>query len=122
MNKNLNQWPIQIKLIDPNHQAFNDNDLVVAADCCGYAYPEFMNKFGDNTIIIGCPKLDDIDYSIKLKEIFENNNINKVHIVRMIVPCCMGIENMVKRAITESGKNIDVATYIISTEGEISEG
>lgn len=122
MNKSLKQWPIQIKLIDPNHQAFNKNDLVIAADCVSYAYSDFHSKFGDNTLLIGCPKLDDIDYSTKLTEILKNNDIKKVTIVRMVVPCCFGIENMAKRAVQESGKDIEVETYIVGIEGELSEG
>lgn len=121
MKQKLKQWPIQIKLIDPNHPAFNENDLLIAADCCAYADSEFHQKFSENTILIGCPKLDDIDYSIKLKEVLTNNDIKKVTVVRMIVPCCYGIENMVRNAIKESGKDIELETYVIGIEGDLVE-
>lgn len=122
MSNTLKQWPVQIKLIDPNHQAFHEDELVIAADCTSYAYSEFSEKFGNKTLLIGCPKLDDIDYSEKLTEIIKNGNIKKVIIVRMVVPCCFGIENMAKRAIEASGKDIEVETYVVDIEGELSEG
>lgn len=117
----LRQWPLQIKLIDENHQSFNDKTLLVAADCTAFAYADFHKDFiKDKTTIIGCPKLDDVDYSTKLIEIFNNNNINEVVVVRMEVPCCTGLEMMVKRAVENSEKtNIEVKTTIIGMDGEI---
>lgn len=122
MNKSeLRQWPLQIKLIDENHQSFNDNTLLVAADCTAFAYADFHKDFiKDKITIIGCPKLDDADYSIKLTEIFNNNSIKEVVVVRMEVPCCTGLEMMVKRAIENSEKNdIELKTVVIGLDGEI---
>ena len=119
-NSCLQQWPVQIKLIDPNHQSFDSSTLLIAADCCAYAYKDFHEKFmKDKITIIGCPKLDDIDYSNKLTEIISNNDIKKVAVVRMEVPCCMGIEDAIKRAISNSEKDIELESYVISLGGDI---
>ncbi|MEG0283262.1 MAG: hypothetical protein RR543_04040 [Erysipelotrichales bacterium] len=121
MNKSsLKQWPVQIKLIDPQHQSFEDSTLLVAADCAAYAYADFHKDFIDGkTTIIGCPKLDDVDYAIKLTQIIENNNINKIVVVRMEVPCCTGIKDALERAVVNSGKDIEVVNHIISLGGEL---
>ena len=94
--------------------------MLIAADCTAYAYGNFHNEFIQNKItLIGCPKLDDTDYSEKLTEVIRNNNIKSVSIVRMEVPCCGGIEFAVKKALQESGKFIPWQVTVISTDGKI---
>ena len=116
----LSQWPIQIKLVPVNAPYFDNADLLIAADCTAYAYGNFHNEFIQNKItLIGCPKLDDTDYSEKLTEVIRNNNIKSVSIVRMEVPCCGGIEFAVKKALQESGKFIPWQVTVISTDGKI---
>lgn len=115
----LNQWPIQIKLIPPNSPYFKNGNLLIAADCTAFAYGNFHNEFiKDKMTIVGCPKLDDVDYSNKLEEIIRMNNIETVTTVRMEVPCCGGIEYAVKKAMDDSGKSIPINVVIISTTGE----
>ena len=116
----LSQWPVQIKLAPINAPYFKDANLLVAADCTAYAYGDFHNKFIKNKItLIGCPKLDDTDYSEKLTAIIKNNSIKSVTVVRMEVPCCGGIENAVKQALKDSGKMIPWQVVTISTDGKI---
>ncbi len=116
----LSQWPVQIKLVPVNAPYFDDANLLVAADCTAYAYANFHEKFIRNHItLIGCPKLDDGDYTEKLTAIIANNNIKSVKVVRMEVPCCGGIENAVKRALMASGKFIPWQVVTISTDGRI---
>lgn len=116
----LSQWPVQIKLLPINAPYFNNSDLLIAADCTAFAYGNFHNEFIKNKVtIIGCPKLDDIDYSEKLTEILSNNNIKSVTVVRMVVPCCGGIENAFKTALRKSNKVIPWNVVTISTDGNI---
>ena len=116
----LSQWPVQIKLVPVNAPYFKGAKLLIAADCTAYAYANFHEKFIKNHItLIGCPKLDDLDYSQKLTEIIKNNDIKSVTVVRMEVPCCGGIENAVKQALQASGKFIPWQVVVISTEGKI---
>ena len=118
----LMQWPVQIKLVPVNAPYFNGANLLIAADCTAFAYADFHQKFIKNHItLIGCPKLDDGDYSEKLTDIIKNNDIKSVKVVRMEVPCCGGIENAVKQALAASGKMIPWQVVIISTDGEIIE-
>jgi len=116
----LSQWPVQIKLVPVNAPYFADANLLIAADCTAYAYGNFHNRFIRNKVtLIGCPKLDEGDYSDKLTAIIENNNIKSVTVVRMEVPCCGGIENAVKTALKNSGKFIPRQVVTISTDGKI---
>lgn len=118
----LNQWPVQIKLVSPNAGYFNNANLLIAADCSAYSYGDFHNKFMKNKItLIGCPKLDEGDYSEKLTAILKMNDIKSVTVVRMEVPCCGGIENAVKNALKASDKMIPWQVVTISTNGEILE-
>ncbi len=118
----LMQWPCQIKLVPVNAPYFEDANLLIAADCTAYAYGNFHNEFMHNHItIVGCPKLDEGDYTDKLTQIIASNNIKSVKIVRMEVPCCGGIENAAKRAIKDSGKFIPWQVVTISTDGKIIE-
>ncbi len=116
----LPQWPCQIKLVPVNAPYFDNANLLIAADCTAYAYGNFHNDFIKNRItLIGCPKLDEGDYSEKLTAILKNNNIKSVNVVRMEVPCCSGIENAVKKALLQSGKFIPWQITVISTDGKI---
>ena len=114
----LSQWPVQIKLVPIRAPYFDGADLLIAADCTAYAYGDFHTRFmGGRVTLIGCPKLDEGDYTEKLTEILRNNNIRSVKIVRMEVPCCGGLENAVKRALQNSGKMIPWQVVVISTDG-----
>lgn len=116
----LLQWPCQIKLVPVGAPYFDGADLLIAADCTAYAYGNFHNDFMRNHItLIGCPKLDEVDYAEKLTQIIANNNIKSVKVVRMEVPCCGGIENAVKRALLASRKFIPWQIITISTNGKI---
>ena len=116
----LRQWPVQIKLAPVNAPWFGGADLLVAADCTAYAYGNFHQEFIKGRItLVGCPKLDSVDYSEKLTEILRNNTIRSITVVRMEVPCCGGMENAVKRALQQSGKSIPCNVVIISTDGRI---
>lgn len=116
----LSQWPIQIKLMSEEHQSFNGRDLLIAADCCAYAYADFHKDFiSEKTTIIGCPKLDGVDYTEKLTSIISNNDVNSVTVVRMEVPCCMGLAHAAKQALDNSGKTIDFKEVVIKLNGEI---
>ncbi len=116
----LRQWPVQIKLVQERASMFAGADLLVAADCTAYAYGNFHQDFiRSHVVLVGCTKLDDIDYSEKLARIFMRNEIKSITVVRMEVPCCAGMERAVKMAVKESGKKIPVKTVVISTEGEI---
>lgn len=116
----LNQWPVQIKLVPPKAPYFDNADLLIAADCTAYAYGDFHNAFIKNRItLIGCPKLDDVDYADKLTDILANNAIRSLTVVRMEVPCCGGIVNAVKTALKNSGKIIPWSVTTVSTDGKI---
>ncbi|NCB52665.1 MAG: 4Fe-4S dicluster domain-containing protein [Clostridia bacterium] len=118
----LTQWPVQIKLAPVNAPYFNGANLLVAADCTAFAYGNFHRKFIRNHVtLIGCPKLDDIDYTEKLTAIIRNNTIKSVKVVRMQVPCCGGIEHAVRQALLASGKMIPWQVVVISTDGRIVE-
>lgn len=118
----LSQWPVQIKLVPPKAPYFENANLLIAADCTAYAYGNFHNDFIKNRItLIGCPKLDMVDYVEKLTQIIANNNIKSVTVVRMEVPCCGGIENATKQALINSSKFIPWNIVTISTDGRILE-
>lgn len=118
----LMQWPVQIKLVPVNAPYFDGAKLLVAADCTAFAYAEFHNDFIKNHItLIGCPKLDEGDYSEKITEIIRNNDIKSIKVARMEVPCCGGIENAVKRAIVNSGKMIPWQVVVVGIDGNITE-
>ena len=118
----LNQWPVQIKLVPVNAPYFDGAKLLVATDCTAYAYANFHEDFIKGRItLIGCPKLDDGDYSEKLTAILSQNNIKSITVVRMEVPCCGGIENAVIKALQNCGKVIQWQVITISTDGQILE-
>ena len=114
----LQNWPVQIKLAPVNAPYFNGANLLIAADCTAYAYAGFHQDFIRNKVtLIGCPKLDQVDYSEKLTWIIQNNNIQSVTIVRMEVPCCGGLEMAAKKALQSSGKFLPWQVITISIYG-----
>ena len=116
----LTSWPVQIKLVPVNAPYFNGAKLLVAADCTAFAYASIHQDFiKDHITLIGCPKLDNIDYAEKLTQIIKNNNIVNISVLRMEVPCCGGLENAVKRALKESGKVIPWSVTIVTTDGSL---
>lgn len=118
----LGQWPCQIKLVPVNAPYFADAKLLIAADCSAYAYARMHDEFMRGKItLIGCPKLDNTDYSDKLTQIIQNNDIKSVTIVRMEVPCCGGLEMAAKKALQASGKFIPWQVVTISIDGKILE-
>lgn len=118
--RSLQQWPVQIKLVQTSAPYFDGAKLLIAADCTAYAYASFHEDFkNEKIVLVGCPKLDSVDYSEKLEEIIRSNNITEVTIVRMEVPCCGGLEMAAKRALQNSGKFIPWQVATISVDGKI---
>ena len=116
----LRNWPVQIKLAPINAPYFNNAKLLIAADCTAYAYANFHQEFMRGKVtLVGCPKLDAVDYSEKLTEIIRSNEIQEVTIVRMEVPCCGGLEMAAKKALQASGKFIPWQVVTISIDGKI---
>ena len=116
----LRQWPVQIKLVPVTAPWFRDSDVLVAADCTAYAYGDFHRDFlRGKILLVGCPKLDAVDYSEKLTQIFGANSIRSLTVLRMEVPCCGGLERAVKTAVANSGKNIPVQVVTVTTDGKI---
>ena len=122
LNRNtsrLMQWPCQIKLVPPRAPYFSGANLLIAADCTAYAYASFHEDFmKDRVTLIGCSKLDDVNYEQKLAQIFAYNDIRSITVARMEVPCCGGLEHAVKNAIAASGKHIPYEIITISTNGK----
>ena len=120
MPSQLRQWPCQLKLVPVNAPYFDSAQLLIAADCTAYAYANMHQDYMKGKItLIGCPKLDDVNYSEKLTEIIKNNDVKDITIVRMEVPCCGGLEYAVKAALQSSNKTIPCSTVIVSIEGNI---
>lgn len=116
----LINFPIQLKLLPLNAPYFDRADLLIAADCTAYAYGNFHHDFMRNKVtVIGCPKLDAVDYSEKLTQIFQHNNIRSITVTRMTVPCCGGLTHAVETAIKNSGKNIPLHIVTIRPDGQI---
>lgn len=116
----LRQWPVQIKLAPVNAPYFNDAHLLIAADCTAYAYGSFHQDFIRGKVtLIGCPKLDEGDYTEKLTEIIRTNTIKSLTVTRMEVPCCGGIERAAVTALKNSGKFIRWKVVTISADGRI---
>ena len=111
---------MQIKLVAINSPYFAEADLLIAADCTAYAYGDFHRRFiRDRITLVGCPKLDEVDYSEKLAAIIANNNIKSITVVRMGVPCCGGLQRAAEEALRRSGKQLPLEVIPISTHGEI---
>ena len=116
----LSNFPVQIKLLPPNAPYFEGSHLLIAADCTAYAYGNFHRDFMRGKVtMIGCPKLDAVDYAQKLTRIFRDNDIRSVTVTRMTVPCCGGLSYAVKTAIENSGKEIPLTVVTVSPDGKI---
>ena len=116
----LMQWPCQIKLVPANAPYFDHANLLIAADCTAYAYGDFHRQFMRNHLtLIACPKLDNTDYTETLTRILATNTLKRVTVVRMEVPCCAGLENAVKRALSACGRSIPCRVVTISTDGHM---
>lgn len=119
-NSQLLQWPVQIQLVPVRTPFFDGAKLLIAADCTAYACGDFHNRFmRGHVTLIGCGKLDQVDYSEKLTGIIRNNDIRSVTIVRMEVPCCGSLERAAVKALKDSGKNIPWQVVTISRDGDI---
>lgn len=120
MESQLQQWPVQIKLVPTQAPYFEGAKLLIAADCTAYAYANFHEDFiRGKVVLVGCPKLDSVDYSEKLEEIIQSNNISSMTVVSMEVPCCGGLEMAAKKALQNSGKFIPWQVVTISVDGKI---
>ena len=120
LDSQLTQWPVQIKLAPLSAPYFQNANLLIAADCTAYAYGNFHHDFiRGHVTLIGCPKLDSIDYTEKLTAILSQNDIRSILVARMQVPCCGGIERAVRNAVAASGKDIPCQVKIISPNGTI---
>ena len=116
----LRQWPVQLTLVAPNAPFLEHSDLLIAADCAAFAHGSFHQTFMKGRVtLIGCPKLDNIDYSKKLAQIIADHTVRSITVARMEVPCCGGLDHAVKRAIAQSGKIIPLAVVTITSEGDI---
>jgi NAD-dependent dihydropyrimidine dehydrogenase PreA subunit len=116
----LRQWPVQLMLVSPEASYFNNSDLLVAADCVPFAYPNFHNDFlKGKSLIIGCPKLDDADfYMERLTGLLKKNTIKSITLVNMEVPCCFGLQRIVEEAVKKSGKVLPIRQTVITIRGE----
>lgn len=113
-------WPLQIQLVPVNAPFLNGANLVIAADCTAFAYPQFHSRFQQDCVtVIGCPKLDDCAYADKLTEMLRQNDIKSVHVIRMEVPCCGGIERAVRQAVAQSGKDLPCRASVVSIDGRV---
>ena len=116
----LRQWPVQIKLAPVNAPYFDGADLLISADCAAYACGDFHRRFmKDKVTLIGCPKLDMVDYSEKLTEIISSNDIRSITVARMEVPCCGGIEYAARQAVSDSGRDIPLDIVTVGIDGKI---
>jgi len=120
LSPELRQWPVQLMLVSPEASYFKDSDLLVAADCVPFAYPNFHNDFlKGKSLIIGCPKLDDADFYVeKLTELLKKNTIKSITLVNMEVPCCFGLQRIVEEAVKNSGKVLPIRQTVITIRGE----
>jgi NAD-dependent dihydropyrimidine dehydrogenase PreA subunit len=117
----LTNFPVQIKLVAPNAPYFEGADLLIAADCTAFAYGNFHGDFmGGKVTLIGCPKLDGVNYAEKLTQIFQYNNINSITVTRMTVPCCGGLPYAVKTALENCGKDIPLQIVTIRPDGTLA--
>jgi ferredoxin len=120
VNSQLRQWPVQIKLAPTQASCFDGAHLLIAADCCAYAFGTFHANFiRERTCIIGCPKLDGVDYAEKLGAIIAENDVRDVTVCRMEVPCCGGLERMAALALRQSGKSVPWQVVNFSIDGRI---
>ena len=117
----LTNFPVQIKLVPPNASCFDGADLLIAADCTAYAYGNFHKEFMEGRVtLIGCPKLDGVNYGEKLAQIFRQHEIRSITVIRMTVPCCGGLTHAVKTALEDSGKGIPLRIVTVSPDGKVT--
>lgn len=120
MPSQLRQWPVQLKLVSVNAPYLNGADILVAADCTAFAYGAFHRDFiRGHVVLVGCPKLDEGDYSEKLTAILAQNDVKSVTVVRMEVPCCGGIQRAAETAVAASGRDIPLKTVVVGIEGDL---
>ncbi len=122
MGSQLRQWPVELRLLNPRAPYFNGADLLVCADCVPFAYANFHDRFlKGKALAIFCPKLDSDqeEYVDKLAEIFTSNDIKTVTIAHMEVPCCSGVEHVVRRAMEKSGRNLTIKDYTVGISGDL---
>ncbi len=120
MPSRLRTWPVQIKLVPPKAPWLDGADLLVAADCTAFAYGNFHDDFIRGRVcLVGCPKLDHVDYSEKLTDLLGENDVRSVTVARMEVPCCGGLEHAVKEAVRDSGRNVPLRVVTIGVDGRI---
>lgn len=119
----LRQWPVQIMLVPSSAPYLQNADLLIAADCVPFAYPDFHRDFlKDKILLVGCPKLDDAEFYVKkLQQMFEQNNIKSITIAHMEVPCCFGLIKIINQTVGQSGKNIPIKGYTIGVKGDVTE-
>ena len=116
----LGNWPVQIKLVPVNAPYLDGADLLIAADCTAYAYGNFHSRFmRDKVVLIGCTKLDGVNYAEKLTQLFTDNDLRSITVTRMTVPCCGGLPFAVQTALERSGKQIPLQIVTISPDGQI---
>ena len=116
----LQNFPVQIKLAPVNAPYFAGADLLIAADCTAFAYGNFHRDFINGRItLVGCPKLDGVNYAEKLAAILQGNDIRSVTVTRMTVPCCGGLSYAVETALQNCGKDIPLQIVTISPDGQI---
>lgn len=116
----LANWPVQIKLAPITTPFFNRANLLIAADCTAFAYGNFHNDFMNGRVtLVGCPKLDGVNYAEKLSQIFDSNDISSVTVVRMEVPCCGGLQFAAEQALAASAKRIPYQVITLTTDGKI---
>ena len=116
----LRQWPIQLHLVGPGAPYFDNEELLIAADCVPFAYANFHSDFlKGRPVVIGCPKLDETEsYADKIADIIKAGNVKKVSIAHMEVPCCFGLQSIAEEAVRKSGKKIPIRQEIITVQGE----
>ena len=117
----LSHWPVQLHLVNPESNFLKETDLLIAADCVPFAYADFHREFlAGHSLVIGCPKLDDVNaYHQKLVHIFKNNNLKSITLVHMEVGCCFGLSRLVKTALQDSGANIPLKEIIVNVDGTV---
>ncbi|MCF0112153.1 MAG: 4Fe-4S binding protein [Erysipelotrichaceae bacterium] len=119
LKREKNRWPVQIRLVNPDTDRFDGEDLVVAADCCGYVCKNLSEQYiGDRLVVIGCPKLDAFQYQIWFSILFKQHNVKSITLLRMTVPCCQGLQKAIQNAIGQSGKNIPFTTIVLDNTGK----
>lgn len=112
-------WPIQMKLVNAQMPFFNNCELVIASSCSAFSYKDFYDEYRKNkVVVIGCPKLDDIDYSEKIFSIIQNNNVKTIRVVLMEVPCCRGLLKSVENAVSRCKSNYDIQIDVITCDGK----